>query len=81
MLVAAFDGTPELLQAIKDGTIVGSGMQQPYLMGSTAAKLLADKLSGGMPPKEQMVENMTVTKETAESKADQIRLNVFANNP
>ena len=81
VLVAAFDGTPELLQAIKDGTIVGSGMQQPYLMGSTAAKLLADKLSGGMPPKEQMVEIMTVTKETAESKADQIRLNVFANNP
>ena len=80
VLVAAFDGTPELLQAITDGSIVGSGMQQPYLMGSTAAKLLTLKLSGGNPPKEQMVEIMTVTKETAVSKAAQIKLNVFANN-
>ena len=79
--MAAFDGTPELLQAIKDGAIVGSGMQQPYLMGATAAKLLTAKLSGDTPPKEEMVEIMTVTRETAESKADQIRLNVFANNP
>ena len=56
-------------------------MQQPYLMGATAAKLLTDKLAGGTPPKEKMVEIMAVTKETAESKADQIKLNVFANNP
>ena len=81
VLVAAFDGTPELLQAITDGSIVGSGMQQPYLMGGTAAKLLTAKLSGGNPPKEEMVEIMTVTKETAVSKAAQIKLNVFANNP
>lgn len=81
VLIAAFDGTPELLKAITDGTIVGSGMQQPYLMGGTAAKLLTVKLSGGNPPKEEMVEIMTVTKETALSKAEQIKLNVFANNP
>jgi ribose transport system substrate-binding protein len=81
VLVAAFDGTPELLQGITNGSILGSGMQQPYLMGSTAAKLLAMKLGGGTPPKEELVEIMTVTKETASSKADQIKLNVFANNP
>ena len=81
VLVAAFDGTPELLQAITDGIIVGSGMQQPYLMGGTAAKLLTAKLTGGTPAKEEMVEIMTVTKETAVSKAAQIKLNVFANNP
>lgn len=81
VLVAAFDGTPELLQAITDGSIVGSGMQQPYLMGGTAAKLLTVKLAGGNPPKEEMVEIMTVTRETATSKASQIKLNVFANNP
>jgi ribose transport system substrate-binding protein len=81
VLVAAFDGTPDLLKAITDGSIVGSGMQQPYLMGSMAAKALATRLSGGNPPKEQMVEIMTVTKETAASKAEQIKLNVFANNP
>jgi ribose transport system substrate-binding protein len=81
VLVAAFDGTPDLLKAISDGTVVGSGMQQPWLMGSMAAKSLATKLSGGNPPKEEMVEIMTVTRESAASKAAQIRQNVFANNP
>jgi ribose transport system substrate-binding protein len=81
VLVAAFDGTPELLQGIANGSILGSGMQQPYLMGSTAAKHLTAKLTGGNPPKEELVEIMTVTKETSVSKADQIKLNVFANNP
>jgi ribose transport system substrate-binding protein len=81
VLVAAFDGTPELLQGITNGSILGSGMQQPYLMGSTAAKLLTVKLAGGNPPKEELVEIMTVTKESSVSKADQIKLNVFANNP
>jgi hypothetical protein len=50
-------------------------------MGSTAAKHLTAKLTGGNPPKEELVEIMTVTKETSVSKADQIKLNVFANNP
>ena len=34
VLVAAFDGTPELVDLIKKGEVVGSGMQQPYLMGA-----------------------------------------------
>jgi Periplasmic binding protein domain len=75
VLVAAFDGTPELLQGIANGSILGSAMQQPYLMGSTAAKHLTAKLTGGNPPKEELVEIMTVTKETSVSKADQIKLN------
>jgi hypothetical protein len=36
---------------------------------------LTVKLSGGTPPKEELVEIMTVTKETSVSKADQIKLN------
>jgi ribose transport system substrate-binding protein len=75
VLVAAFDGTPELLQGITNGSILGSGMQQPYLMGSTAAKLLTMKLSGGNPPKEELIEIMTVTKEISELNASQIKLN------
>jgi ribose transport system substrate-binding protein len=78
VLVAAFDGTPELLQAITNGSILGSGMQQPYLMGITAAKHLAMKLSGGTPPKEELVEILVVTKESSVSKADQIELNFSA---
>jgi ribose transport system substrate-binding protein len=78
VLVAAFDGTPELLQGITNGSILGSGMQQPYLMGSTAAKLLTMKLSGGTPPKEELVEIMTVTRETTALNANQIKLNFSA---
>jgi ribose transport system substrate-binding protein len=81
VLIAAFDGTPELLEAITKGSIVGSGMQQPYLMGSTAAKALTSKLGGGNPAKEELIDIMVVTKETAVSKAEQIKLNVFANKP
>ena len=33
VLVAAFDGSPELAKAIASGVVVGSGMQQPFLMG------------------------------------------------
>lgn len=40
MKVAAFDGIPEFIKMIEDGTIVGSGMQQPYLFGTEAAKVL-----------------------------------------
>ncbi len=80
VLVAAFDGTPELLQLIRDGKIVGSGMQQPYLMGSIAAKALSTTLSGGKPEKDVLVPIMAVTSANAEENLDTIKLNVFAND-
>lgn len=79
VLVAAFDGTPELLKAIVDGKIVGAGMQQPYLMGSVATKHLATALAGGTPPKLEMVPILTVTGSNVAERMDQIKTNVFAN--
>ena len=49
--VAAFDGIPEFIKLIEDGTIVGSGMQQPYLFGQYSARALFDHFAGKTPPK------------------------------
>ena len=46
MLVAAFDGIPEFVKLIEKGTIVGSGMQQPYLMGQRSAQAMLDHFAG-----------------------------------
>ena len=78
ILIAAFDGTPELLRMIIDGKLVGAGMQQPYLLGATSVKLLATAISGGSPPKLQMVPILTVTGANVGEKLDQIKTNVFA---
>lgn len=79
VLVAAFDGTPELLKAIIAGKVVGAGMQQPFLMGSTSVKIMATAVAGGTPPKLEMVPILTVTGENVEEKMEQIKTNVFAN--
>lgn len=79
VLIAAFDGTPELLAAIMDGSIVGSGMQQPYLMGSESGKALTQKLGGATPPKDVVLPILTVTAASAKENMGQIKLNVFAN--
>lgn len=80
VLVAAFDGTPELLKLIQKGDIVGSGMQQPYLMGLTSVKALTEKLTGKTPEKDIFVPTMTVTKKNSTENLDTIKLNVFAND-
>ena len=79
VLIAAFDGIPEFVDLIKKGSIVGSGMQQPYLMGVRAAESLVDHLKGGNPPKELMVPIMVATEKNIDANLKEIQLNVFAN--
>src|SRR5690606_29529530 len=50
-LIAAFDGTPEFVPLIEKGSILASGMQQPYLMGKKAAESVIAKLEGKSPEK------------------------------
>ena len=79
VLIAAFDGIPEFVELIKKGDIVGSGMQQPYLMGVKSAEAMIDHLKGGNPPKEFMVPIMVATEKNIDENMDDIKLNVFAN--
>jgi ribose transport system substrate-binding protein len=78
VLVAAFDGTPELLKLIKNGDILGSGMQQPYLMGFKAAEVLASHLAGKPVEKEIRLPILVGTTDNVMKLSDEINLNVFA---
>ncbi len=78
ILVAAFDGTPELVDQIKKGEVVGSGMQQPYLMGVKSAEALLAHYAGGTVPKETSVPIIVVTSQNVDQLLPTIRQTVFA---
>ncbi|HET7879567.1 MAG TPA: substrate-binding domain-containing protein [Acetobacteraceae bacterium] len=77
VLVAAFDGIPEFVDLIKKGTIVGSGMQQPYLMGQRSAEALLDQLAGKTPEKQILVPIQVVTQDNIAQLEPTIRKTVF----
>lgn len=79
VLVAAYDGTPTLVQQIKSGEIVGSGMQQPYLMGVKSGEALVAHLKGQEVPKETVVPILTVTSKNINELLPTIKTTVFAN--
>jgi len=77
VLVAAFDGIPEFVDLIKKGTIVGSGMQQPYLMGQRSAQAMLDHFAGKTPDKQILVPIQVVTQENIAQMEPIIRKTVF----
>jgi ribose transport system substrate-binding protein len=77
-LIGAFDGVPEFLPMIEDGSIVASGMQQPYLMGKTAGETVIAKLEGGKTEKEIVLPILTVSKDNLAAILPDIKLTVFA---
>ena len=77
VLVAAFDGIPEFVDLIKKGTIVGSGMQQPYLMGQRSAQALLGHLAGKAPEKQILVPIQVVTQDNIGQLELTIRKTVF----
>ena len=78
VLVAAFDGTPELVDLIKQGQVAGSGMQQPYLMGQKSAEALIDHLNGKAPEKQINVPILLVTAQNIGQMLPTIKQTVFA---
>lgn len=78
VLVAAFDGTPELVQLIKSGQVVGSGMQQPYQMGVESAKALLAHYKGEKVPRETSVPILVVTSQNVDQMMPTIKQTVFA---
>jgi ABC-type sugar transport system substrate-binding protein len=77
ILVAAFDGIPQFVKLIADGTIVGSGMQQPYLMGQTSARAMFDHFAGKTPPKQTLVPILVVTHDNVTQLEPTIHKTVF----
>lgn len=79
ILVAGFDGMPEFVELIRSGKLIGSGMQQPYLMGVRSYEAMVDHLVGKQVEKEIMVPIIVVTKENLEQVLPTITTTVFAN--
>jgi ABC-type sugar transport system substrate-binding protein len=76
-LIAAFDGIPEFVKLIEDGSIVGSGMQQPYLMGQRSAQAMFDRLAGKTPDKQILVPIEVVTGDNIKQVLPTIQKTVF----
>jgi len=58
-----FDGSPEAVQAIKDGRLAAASMQQPVLMGRKALDAAVAVLAGKPVQKKVVVPTILVTKE------------------
>ena len=79
LLVAAFDGIPDFVDLLKSGTLVVSGMQQPYLMGVRSGEAMMTAIGGGTPDKEITVPILAVTSENIEQELPTVKKTVFAN--
>jgi len=79
VLVAAYDGIPEFVKLLREGKIVASGMQQPYLMGQRSAEAMLAYLEGKKPEKQIVVPIEVVTSENIDALLPTIKTTVFGN--
>lgn len=77
ILLICFDAEPEFVRMIKEKTLVGAGMQQPYLMGEKAVQSLHSFLNGQQVPKEQKLEVLAVSPDNIERLLPLIQRNVL----
>jgi ribose transport system substrate-binding protein len=79
VLVAGFDGIPEFVDLLKQGQIVASGMQQPYLMGVRSCEALIKHIKGEQVEKQILVPILIVTSKNIDQMLPTIKETVFAN--
>ncbi len=77
VLLICFDAEPEFLEMIPNDELVGSAMQQPYLMGKNAVNQLNNNLKGDEVQKNVSLEILAISKENIEEKLPSIKLNVL----
>ena len=61
LLIVSFDAMPRVAELLNSGELVAVGMQQPYLMGSTAAEALISSIHGKTPAKQILVPILVAT--------------------
>ena len=71
-LVAGFDCSPEVVDAIKEGKIIATAAQQPVLMGRTSADQIKANLDGEEVEKEVTLGTFLVTADNIEEKYDEL---------
>ena len=72
-----FDAEPEFLEMIQNGDLVGSAMQQPYIIGQEAVVTLNNYFNNKEVKKEQKMEILSISKENIDDKLKIIKLNVL----
>ena len=77
ILVAAFDGTPEVLEFIQSGKIVASGVQQPFQLGLIAAENVLKSIAGETVEMEVQSPNLVTTTDNAFDMTNDTKLNLF----
>ncbi len=79
VMIVSFDAMPEVAELLKSGALIAVGMQQPYLMGSTAAEALVAKLRGEASAKQVLVPIMVATSKTIDKLLPIANKTVFGN--
>ena len=70
VLVAAFDCSPEIVEAIREGKVAGTSAQQPVLMGRYSAQAVTSYLAGEEVEKEITLDTLLVTKDNIDEVYD-----------
>ncbi len=77
ILLATFDAEPEFIEMIQQGQLVGSAMQQPFLMGEQAVQYLHDHFNGKEVPHQPQLPILAISAENLESHLKVIQRNVL----
>ncbi len=77
VLLVTFDAEPEFIGMIESGELVGSAMQQPFLMGQEAVRVLVEHLGGRTVQASIEVPIMAISKDNITDKLPLIRRNVL----
>lgn len=77
ILLITFDAEPAFLKLIPQGVIVGSAMQQPYLMGEKAVQSMHKHLTGEAVNKNMQLPILIISKDNIEEKLPVIKRNVL----
>lgn len=77
ILLICFDAEPIFLDLIPKGVLVGAGMQQPYLMGQEAVKIMDRHLKEESVEKNIKLEVLAISKDNIKEKLPTIKRNVL----
>lgn len=77
IVLICFDAEPEFLEMIPKGILIGSAMQQPYLMGQEAVISLDNFFNKKEVIKEKKLPILAISKDNIEEKLQTIKLNVL----
>ena len=81
VLLVSFDAMPDVTRLLKNNDLVAVGMQQPYLMGSSATEALVSYRHGRPPAKEILVPILVATGHNVDQLMPVASKTVFGKRP